>query len=228
MEMTRDQFWVRLLARVAQVDAKRLAAGKLVFSEWRRVLAAEKELATNPLPIYIDDTTYDATEIVNKASEMVARHGFGLVAIDYLQMATNLPGETDYQKNSRVPRQYKLLAKGMGVPVLCLAQMNREGEDLTEESETLDRVIEGSGKIEQYADIIFFLLGPRAPGIVRRVLVQHKDRHREAGHRVEFDFNQSLMTFQTSGAWAAQAQAINQTIRSNTPGVVARSFFSNP
>lgn len=230
MEMTRDQFWMRLLARAAQVDAKRLQQGKLVYSEWRRILDAEKDLQQNPLPIYIDDSTYDATDIVNKAAEQIAIHGPGLVVIDYLQMATNHPGETDYQKNSRVPRQYKLLAKGMGVPVLCLAQMNREGEDLTEESETLDRVIEGSGKIEQYADIIFFLLGPRQPGIVLRVLVQHKDRHREAGHRIEFDFNQPTMTFESKGTWAMQAKAINHATKHKTTSgqVTARDFFSTP
>lgn len=230
MEMTKDQFWTRLLARAAQVDGKRLQKGTLVYSEWRRVLRAKKELEDRPLPIFIDDSTYDATEVVNKAAELIAEHGMGLVLIDYLQMATNHAGETDYQKNSRVPRQYKLLAKAMGVPVFCLAQMNREGEDLTEESETLDRVIEGSGKIEQYADVIFFLLGPKSPGIVERILVLHKERHREAHHRIGFDFNQPVMTFQGKGSWAQQAKQINSTMRTrigNSGTITAREFFSS-
>jgi replicative DNA helicase len=97
----------------------------------------------------------------------------------------------------------------MHVPVFCLAQMNREGEDLNEDSETLDSVLEGSGKIEQYADVIIFILGLRRPGIVQRTLVLHKERHREAGYRIKLDFNQPVMTFEHSGAWATRAQAIN-------------------
>lgn len=224
MEMTRDQVWMRLLSRVAQVDGKRLQKGTLNKTEWRRILAAEKLINEKGLPIYVDDTTLDASEVVNTAAEMIGTHGHGLVMIDYLQMATNHQGESHYEKNSRVPREYKLLAKAMHVPVFVLAQMNREGEDLTEDSETLDTVLEGSGKIEQYADVILFVLGMRRPGIVRRVVVVHKERHREAGHRVKLDFNQPVMTFEPEGFWAMQAQQVMSApqLKSVTP----RDFFS--
>ena len=210
MEMSRDQFWMRLLSRAAQVDGKRLAKGTLLRSEWKRIIKVKRSLAKNPLPIFIDDTTYDATDLVNKAADQIASNAPApaVVMIDYAQMATNKPQESNYEKNSRVAREYKLLAKAMHVPVFCLAQMNREGEDLTEDSDTVDTVIEGSGKWEQYADVIMFLLGPRSPGIVRRVLVVHKERYREAGHRIPLDFNQSIMMFEEQGTWAAKAQAI--------------------
>lgn len=223
MEMTRDQLWLRMLCRIAQIDAKRLQKGTLNKTELRRLIAAEKKLAASPLPIFVDDTTNDAGEVINVAGELVSQHGKGVVMIDYLQMATNYRGESHYEKNSRVPRQYKLMAKALNVPAFVLAQMNREGEDLTEDSETLDTVLEGSGKIEQYADVILFLLGMRRPGIVKRVLVLHKERHREAGHRVPLDFNQPMMTFEHEGFWAVQAQ---QIISSMNKTVSPRDFFS--
>ena len=212
MEMTADQFWLRLIARAAQVDGKRLQKGTLNYSEIRRMLKVEEELSL--LPIFIDDTTYDANLVVDKAAEMIELHGKGIVMIDYMQMAVSRPGESAYDKNSRIPRQYKLLAKSMNVPVFCLAQMNREGEDLTEESETTDSVIEGSGKIEQYADVILYLLGKKSPGIVRRTLVVHKERHRDPAHKVKFDFNQPVMTFEPEGFWANQAKQMTTMINS--------------
>jgi len=209
MEMSKQQFWLRLLSRIAQVDGKRLQKGTLLGSEWKRIIRTIRDIKQNPLPILVDDTTYDSTDVVNKAAELIARHGYGAVLIDYLQMATNRENERNYDKVSRVCREYKLLAKGMHVPVLALAQMNREGEDLNEDSETLDSVLEGSGKIEQYADVIIFLLGLRRPGIVQRTLVLHKERHREAGHRIKLDFNQPVMTFGSHGKWSAIAATIN-------------------
>lgn len=223
MEMGKEQFWARLLSRIAQVDGKRIAKGTLVSAEWRRILTAQRSYKKNPLPIFVDDSTYDAGEVVNKAAEQIAKYGKGIVMVDYLQMATNLPDESAYSKNSRVPRQYKLLAKGMKVTVFCLAQMNREGEDLTEDSETVDNVIEGSGKIEQYADVILFFLGLRRPGIVRRVCVIHKERHREAGYRVKLDFNQPVMTFESEGFWAARAASMSPIIQTS---VKSTDFFS--
>lgn len=229
MEMDRDQLWQRMLARIAKVNGTRLAHGTLTKSEIKRALSVKRIM--DELPIIVEDTTYEAGEVVNKISEMIAQHGKGVVMIDYLQMATNLPQETDYQKNSRVPRQYKLLAKAMHVPVLVLAQMNREGEDLTEDSETLDSVLEGSGKIEQYADVIMMILGLRRPGIVRRTIIIHKERHREAGHRIKLDFNQPIMQFAAEGKWTMMAQAANQMTGmsgSATPTTISGPGFFSP
>ena len=201
MEMGRDQFWSRLLSRLAGVDATRMAKGTLNKRELRKLVKAKKDLEKVKGNLFLDDTTYDATDLINKAAELIAEHGPGVVIIDYLQMAQSEPGESMYEKVSRVSRQYKLVGKGMQVPVFTLAQMNREGEDLTEDSETHDSVLEGSGKIEQYADVVLMLLGLRRPGIVRRTIVQHKDRHRESGHRIRLSFNQSIMRFEEEGFW---------------------------
>lgn len=220
MEMSREQFFSRMVSRASAVDGKRIHKGTVKGKEWRRMLKAYNWLYSDTRNLIVNDTIYDAQELVNRAAEFAAEHPNAVIMIDYLQMATNLPGESLYEKNSRLPRQYKLLAKGMDVTVFCLAQMNREGEDLTEESETIDSVLEGSGKIEQYADVILYWLGLRRPGIVRRTLVVHKERHREAGHKLKFDFNQPIMCFEPEHFWSSQAAQINAT----TP-IRGREFF---
>lgn len=224
MEMSRDQFWQRMLARMAGVDATRLRDGKINKTEMRKLIRARKYLEKYPMPIFLDDTTYDSTELVNKCSEQIAENGPGVVFIDYLQMAQEQEREGDYAKVSRVAREYKLLGKGMAVPVVALTQMNREGEDLTIDSETIDRVLEGSGKIEQYADVILIILGPRKPGIVLRVIVQHKDRHREPGHRFRLDYHQALMRFEKEGHWGRIAKAANQM---SMPNINLQQLFNS-
>lgn len=204
MEMASDQLWRRVLAAYAGVNATRMKKGELSFREWRRLLKAEYELKRNPLPIYVDDGVTDSEQVINRAAELVHKHGPGVVMIDYLQLAAPKQGESMYEMNSRLPREYKLMAKALNVPVVCLAQMNRSGDDATDRSETFDSMLEGSGKIEQAADVILYLLGPKGPGIVSRTIVLHKDRHGENSHRIPVDFHQPLMTFKEQGAWAHQ------------------------
>lgn len=219
MEMDATQFWGRLLARMAGVDGTRIQKGQLNYYEWRRLLRVGKELETNPLPIFVDDTTYDSTDVVNKASDMIAEHGKGVVMVDYIQMATKYPNEASHEKTARVVRQYKILAKGMHVPVFALSQLNREGEDLTEDSDITDSAVAESDQIPRYADVMMFLLGERKPGIVRRTLALHKERHREAGHRFKFDFHQALMRFESEGHWTNRAQTLSTQVTS-------RNFFA--
>ena len=84
------------------------------------------------------------------------RGGLDLVIVDYLQLVK--------PDNHRVPRQeqvaemsrgLKTLAKSLKVPVLCLAQLNRQA-DTPNEKPRLSHLRE-SGAIEQDADVVLFI-----------------------------------------------------------------------
>jgi len=62
-------------------------------------------------------------------------------------------------------------------------------------------VVHNSGDIEQAADVIIFILGEKGPGVKERILVIHKERHREAGIRLELEFNQPIMRWGEKGSW---------------------------
>lgn len=211
MEMTNEQLWKRILSNMAQVNGTRLMQGNMGFKEWRRVHKAIAQAKELELPIFVDDMAHDAEAVVDRAADLTHEHGKGIVFIDYLQMAANKPQESDYEKNSRVPRTYKRAAKVLETPFFVAAQLNRTAEEATEDSETFDSFYEGSGKIEQYADLGFFMLGPREPGIVSRTIIQHKDRHRESFHRMPLSFNQPLMRFEEKGYVPKQIQS-SQTL----------------
>ena len=108
-----------------------------------------------------------------------------------------------YEKNSRVPHQFKQFAKALHVPVLALAQLNRTADGASPTSKTFDSWLEGSGKIEQVADVVIFIQGEKHRGNVRRVLSLHKERHREANHDVTVEFLPAQMLFRepASESW---------------------------
>ena len=85
----------------------------------------------------------------------------GLVVIDYLQLMTSAGdgarrGENRQQIVSDISRALKIMAKDLGVPVLCLSQLSRASEGRSDKRPMLSDLRE-SGAIEQDADIVMFL-----------------------------------------------------------------------
>ncbi len=77
--------------------------------------------------------------------------------IDYLQLI-----EPDNQKDPRqeqvakIARRLKMMARELQVPVLCLAQLNRQAEEGKDHTPRLSHLRE-SGAIEQDADVVMFV-----------------------------------------------------------------------
>ena len=80
-----------------------------------------------------------------------------MIVIDYLQLI-----EPDNQKDPRqeqvakIARRLKGVARELEVPVLCLAQLNRQAEDGKDHIPKLSHLRE-SGAIEQDADVVMFV-----------------------------------------------------------------------
>lgn len=83
----------------------------------------------------------------------------GLIIVDYLQIMSPVDGRASVNRTDEVgdmSRRLKRLAKETGIPILCLAQLNRQAQD--GEQPTLSMLRE-SGSIEQDADKVVFLWG---------------------------------------------------------------------
>ena len=86
----------------------------------------------------------------------------GLVVIDYLQLmggADNQNHKGDSRQNvvSEMTRMLKIMAKNLGVPVLCLSQLSRANEKRADNKRPMLSDLRESGAIEQDADIVMFL-----------------------------------------------------------------------
>lgn len=128
LEMSRDELTKRFLASEAKVDSQRISKGTLQEQDWTRLSSALGRLAE--APIFIDDSAnVTLMEIRAKCRRLKAKHGLGLVIIDYLQlMQSPRKSENRQQEVSEISRNLKILARELEVPVICAAQLNRAVE----------------------------------------------------------------------------------------------------
>lgn len=150
LEMSSDMLTQRIISRMSRVATDRFRTGKLAPAEIERVYSAAARLAE--LPVLIVDCEVTDLDIASKAR----RHRKQIVLLDYLGLVT--PAERNQnraQELAGITRRLKLLAREMNVPVVVLAQLNREIEKENRAPRMSD--LRDSGAIEQDADVILFV-----------------------------------------------------------------------
>jgi replicative DNA helicase len=157
IEMASAQLARRLLAGRGRVCQSILGRREPTVDEWMRLHAASGDIEAAPL--WLDDSpTISMVEIRSKARRL-AMSGLACVFIDYLQLITPAPGESRQVQVSDLSRQIKGLARELGIPVICLAQLNRAVEERINHEPRLSDLRE-SGSIEQDADVVCLLNRP--------------------------------------------------------------------
>lgn len=156
LEMARLELAQRMLCSHGRIDSRKFRSGFISAAERSQLVGASAELSQ--APIYIDDSpSRNVTEIAATARRLKRRHGLSLIVIDYLQLI-----EPDNSKDPRqeqvakIARRLKGLARELKVPVVCLAQLNRQAEVARENRPRLSHLRE-SGAIEQDADVVMFV-----------------------------------------------------------------------
>ena len=157
LEMSREQLVTRLLSRAALVASQNLFTGRLTDQQWRDVAAAANTLSA--CDILIDDNSTLTVADMNAQCRTI--RGLDLVVIDYLQLMSSAGGrgfsnESRTQAVSDISRMMKVMAKQLGVPVICLSQLNRAAEARQDKRPLLSDLRE-SGSIEQDADVVIGL-----------------------------------------------------------------------
>jgi replicative DNA helicase len=94
-------------------------------------------------------------------SRMVRQNGARIAYVDYLQLVNGeiKKGENRTQEVGKVSRELKALAKNLDIPIIALAQLNREIEKRTDQRPKLSD-LRDSGEVEQDADLIIFPFRP--------------------------------------------------------------------
>ena len=153
LEMSAEQLALRMLSSEALVDSRSLRSGRILPEDWQRLADATNMLAE--CDILIDDTTgISPTDMKAKLRRV---ENLGMVVIDYLQlMQSGRNIDNRVQEVSDISRNLKIMAKDLGVPVLCCAPLSRGPESRTSKKPMLSD-LRDSGAIEQDADIVLFL-----------------------------------------------------------------------
>ncbi|NBW88120.1 MAG: replicative DNA helicase, partial [Planctomycetia bacterium] len=97
------------------------------------------------------------TEIAAVARRLKRKQGLKLIVIDYLQLIEpDNPRDPRQEQVARIARRLKTMARELKLPVLCLAQLNRQAEASRDNRPRLNHLRE-SGAIEQDADVVMFV-----------------------------------------------------------------------
>lgn len=160
IEQSRVELAERLLCAEAGIDAQHVRQGSLTDRESERFFAVGQDLGG--LPFFIDDSPGQSVlRIASHARRLKLRHALGLVVVDYLQLV-----EPDSRKEPRheqvagISRRLKALARELQIPVIALAQLNREVENRAGQRPRLADLRE-SGGIEADADVVILLHRPQ-------------------------------------------------------------------
>ncbi len=181
LEMSGEQLVNRMLSSEAMVDSHSLRSGEIKPDDWARL--ADAAAALSGCEILIDDTT--GVTVTDMKAKLRRTKNLGLVVIDYLQlMQSGKNIDNRVQEVSDISRNLKIMAKDLGVPVICCAQLSRGPESRTTKKPMLSD-LRDSGAIEQDADVVMFLYrdeyykdqdGPHEEANVAEVIVA-KNRH---------------------------------------------------
>ena len=112
MEMGAEQLANRMLSSLGQVEGNKLATGKLLNEDWKRVNEAISQLSDAKL--YMDDTPgITIGEIRSKCRRLASsEEGLGLVIVDYLQLVSSGAnyGGNRQQEDADISRALKTMS----------------------------------------------------------------------------------------------------------------------
>ena len=153
-EMSLEEIALRIVCSRASLNAK-----KVVFwskKETTRFNEVFNELQESSLVI-ADTSGGTVGEIGALSRRMKRTSGLSLIVIDYLGLIEpDNASDPRQEQVAKMSRRLKRLARELDVPVLCLAQLNRQAEATKDNRPRLSHLRE-SGAIEQDADIVMFV-----------------------------------------------------------------------
>ena len=147
---------VRAICSEAGVDLQRVRDGFFKSQDLNTVSSAATRLTKAPL--YLDDTPgLTVAQFRSRARRAKTAHGLGLIVVDYLQFmhgSSKRANESRALEVSEISKAIKTVAKELNLPIIALAQLNRDAD---EGSKPKLSNLRESGSIEQDADTVLLI-----------------------------------------------------------------------
>lgn len=114
-------------------------------------------------PVQIDATPGRTIQTIAAVARLLLRkHKTRLIVVDYLQLVTPIDRRTPREQQvAEISRGLKMMAKELGVAIICLAQLNRQITLRADKTPQISDLRE-SGSIEQDADVVMMIDRPRS------------------------------------------------------------------
>lgn len=156
-EMPSDQIVKRLCAAVALVNLESIQTGDFFGNDNVKVSSALQQIESTQ--IYFDDTANQLLgDIIAKSRKLQAAHpDLACIFIDYLNLiSVEAKFDSRSLEVSLITKSLKELARSLNIPVIALAQLNRDVDKTDSKVPMLSNLRE-SGSIEQDADMVLLM-----------------------------------------------------------------------
>lgn len=181
LEMPRRELESRVIAQTAEVALGRLdgsgdGATGLDERDWQRIGKQRAAWSENGLAIS-DKSAMTITDLKSHARSIARRRPLAGIVVDYLQLLEPTRDQASrprYEIVTGYSRALKIMAREFNVPVIAMAQLNRESVKDRRPPTLAD--LRDSGAIEQDSDVVILLHAPDELGDDLDVLVA-KNRH---------------------------------------------------
>ena len=163
LEMSAESLVLRMLCSVARVNLRQIRDGFMTENDFPKLMSASNRLTNSKL--FIDATAgLSILQLRARARRLAQQHGIKLFVIDYLQLLHSTAKRSYENRQAEIAEissGIKALAKELNVPVIVLAQLNREIEKEKNRKPRMADLRE-SGSIEQDADLVGLLYKPNS------------------------------------------------------------------
>lgn len=159
LEMSGAELAERMIATRCGINLQRWRDGFMNHGDLPRVTSGANDLAKATM--WIDETPQlSIMELRARARRARSKLGVRLIVIDYLQLMRAPSKKADFSRAAEVAdisMGLKAMAKELNIPVIVLAQLNRDAEE--KRRPALSHLRE-SGQIEQDADVAILIHRP--------------------------------------------------------------------
>lgn len=156
LEMDAEQIGAKRLGRIAGISSDSLLMGRPNEEEWARAAKLGRKLSDTP--VFLNKRPQATVDDIAHMARKV--RGLRLVVIDYFGLIRPTGKyRSRYESATETSGQLKALARALKVPILCLAQINRENTQRQDKRPQLSD-LRDTGALEQDADGVIFLHCP--------------------------------------------------------------------
>lgn len=123
LETTKERIMNRMLASSCNIDSELIKKRIISKENEQRWLKGYKTLKS--LPILVDENpAHTPFSIANTIRKHQFTYGeIGLILIDYIQLIAS-----EHKELKEVTRQFQIIAKSLGVPIILISQLNRAAD----------------------------------------------------------------------------------------------------
>lgn len=193
LEMPARDLTTKIIGAYCGISFDRIQDGNLTLEEVQRIEAVMPQVNSWQL-YYEDQFGITLSKFKARVRRAVALHGINCLFIDYLtKIKPDKKNASKHLDVDEVSKGLQDLALELNIPVVCLAQLNRQSATRENKSPTLSDFRE-SGSIEEDADVCILLHRPQyynpheKPGILQVHVA--KNRQRSYTGTIEFEYQQ--------------------------------------